>query len=175
MVAAIVSCLERKITGEPMLPKEQNFLIFTNTLYICINNKQIHIMAELKNQIKEAERYLANARQILSEKAGKDGDYYTDKKYVRMAGDTAWKGVLVALDAATNVRKNTKKGQRLDIKDYQNAVAKKDSKMTRPLQYTYETLHLVLGYDGNLNYKVVQAGLEQGKNIIAWASKHYKE
>ena len=132
-------------------------------------------MAELKNQIKEAERYLTNAKQILSEKAGKDGDYYTDKKYVRMAGNTAWNGVLVALDAVTDVRKNVKKSARVDIKDYQNAIAKKDNKMTRPLQSTYETLHLFLGYDGNLNYKIVQAGLEQGKNIITWASKHYNE
>ena len=132
-------------------------------------------MAELKNQIKEAERYLANAKQILTEKAGKDGDYYSDKKYVRMAGNTAWNGVLIALDAATGLRKNLKKGQRPDIKDYQNAVAKKDSKMTKPLQYAYETLHLVLGYDGNLRYAIVQDGLKQGKMMIDWAGKHYSE
>ena len=47
-------------------------------------------MAELKNPIYEAECYLQNAREILSEKAGKDGDYYTDRKYVKMAGYTAW-------------------------------------------------------------------------------------
>ena len=132
-------------------------------------------MAELKNQIKEAERYLANAKQIFTEKAGKDGNYYSDKKYVRMAGNTAWNSVLVALDAATGLRKNAKKNQRFDIKDYQNAVAKKDTKMTRPLQSTYETLHLYLGYDGNLSYKIAQAGLEQAKHIISWANKHYNE
>ena len=38
-------------------------------------------MAKLSNSIKEAERYLQNARQILSEKAGKDGGYYSDPKY----------------------------------------------------------------------------------------------
>jgi hypothetical protein len=56
-------------------------------------------MAELKHPIREAERYLQNARQILSEKAEKDGNYYNDGKYVRMAGNTAWNGVLIALDA----------------------------------------------------------------------------
>jgi len=55
-------------------------------------------MAELKNPIYEAERYLQNAREILSEKAGKDGDYYSDRKYVKMAGHTAWCGVLLASD-----------------------------------------------------------------------------
>ena len=44
-------------------------------------------MAELKNPIKEAERYLQNAKQILSEKAEKDGNYYNDSKYVKMAGN----------------------------------------------------------------------------------------
>ena len=42
-----------------------------------------------KNPIKEAQRYLDNAREILSTKAEKDGGYYNDPKYVRMAGDTA--------------------------------------------------------------------------------------
>jgi len=65
-------------------------------------------MAQLKHPIREAERYLQNARQILSEKAEKDGDYYNDPKYVKMAGDTAWKGVLVALDAVLHVRESMK-------------------------------------------------------------------
>ncbi|MDR2962723.1 MAG: DUF5618 family protein [Bacteroidales bacterium] len=132
-------------------------------------------MAIQKHPIKEAERYLENAKQILSEKAEKDGDYYTDPKYVKMAGNTAWNGVLVALDAATDVRKNLKKGQRPDFKDYQNAVAKKDRKMNFPLLGAYESLHKALGYDGNPNYKIVRASLEQGKMIIDWAAKHYKE
>ena len=128
-----------------------------------------------KNPIKEAERYLDNAKQILTEKAIKDGAYYSDPKYVKMAGHTAWSGVLVALDAVTDVRKNIKKGARVDIKDYQNAVAKKDKKMPKQLQAAYETLHLYLGYDGNLRYAIVQDGLKQGKEIVSWAAKHYKE
>jgi len=131
-------------------------------------------MAELKNPIKEAERYLDNARQILSEKAEKEGDYYSDRKYVKMAGNTAWSGVLVALDAVTDVRSNLKKGQRLDFQDYQNAVAKVDRKMNSPLLAAYDSLHKTLGYDGNLRYKIVQDSLEQGKDVIAWAAKHYK-
>ena len=132
-------------------------------------------MAELKNPIREAERYLQNARQILSEKAEKDGDYYSDKKYVRMAGNTAWNGVLVALDAAFDFPKVSRRRKRFDIKDYQMAMAKKDPRMTRPFHSGYETLHLYLGYDGNQNYKIVQAGLEQAQDMISWAAKHYVE
>ena len=102
----------------------------------------------------EAERYIQNARQLLSEKAGKDGEYYTDSKYVKMAGHTAWCGILVALDATLNVKASMKKGQRPDIKDYQEAVSKVDKKMPRILMNSYDTLHKILGYDGNLRYKV---------------------
>ncbi|MDR0614083.1 MAG: DUF5618 family protein [Dysgonamonadaceae bacterium] len=131
-------------------------------------------MAELKHPIREAERYLQNARQILSEKAEKDGDYYNDGKYVKMAGNTAWSGVLVALDAVLGVRKGLKKRQRLEFKDYQAAIAKKDSKMNRPLLNAYELLHKSLGYDGITLYKVVQDSLDQARIVIDWADKHYQ-
>jgi len=131
-------------------------------------------MAELLNPIAEAERYLENARQILSEKAGKDGDYYNDSKYVRMAGNTAWNGVLIALDAVLGMRKNLKKRQRLDFKDYQVEIAKKDSKMPRTLLNAYSLLHLSLGYDGITDYKTVQSSLEKAKIILEWADKHYQ-
>jgi len=131
-------------------------------------------MAVLKNPIREAERYLSNARQALSEKAGKDGDYYTDTKYVKQAGNSAWNGVLVALDAVLPVRESLKKGQRPEFKDYLKAIAQKDRKMTLPLLGAYESLHKTLGYDGNPRYKMVQDSLLQGKIIIEWADKHYK-
>ena len=130
-------------------------------------------MAELKNPIYEAERYLQNAREILSEKAGKDGDYYTDRKYVKMAGHTAWCGILLALDAALDLKKGLKRNQRLDFKDYQEAVGKIDNKMNRPLLNSYETLHKTLGYDGNLNYSIVQSALKEAQYVIDWASTHY--
>ena len=125
------------------------------------------------NPIQEAERYIQNARLLLSEKAGKDGDYYTDKKYIKMAGHTAWCGVLTALDAVLKVKEGMKKRQRPDIKDYQEAISKIDRKMPRILMNSYETLHIVLGYDGNLNYTIVQGGLKEAEVLIAWASKHY--
>ena len=131
-------------------------------------------MAELNHPIREAERYLQNARQILSEKAEKDGDYYNDTKYVKMAGNTAWNGVLIALDAVLSVRKNLKKGQRPEFKDYQEAIAKKDNKMARPLLGAYESLHKTMGYDGNPVYKVVQSSLEQANIIIAWANMQHQ-
>ena len=130
-------------------------------------------MAELKHPIREAERYLQNAKQILSEKAEKDGKYYNDRKYVKMAGNTAWNGVLLALDSVLPVRSNMKKGQRPEFNDYMNAICKVDNKMSRPLLGTYESLHKTLGYDGNPNYKIVQESLSQAKIMIDWAEKRY--
>ena len=130
---------------------------------------------EHKNPIQEAERYIQNARQILSEKAGKDGDFYTDRKYVKMAGHTAWCGVLVALDATLQVKAGLKKGQRLDIKDYQEAIGKVDKKMSRYLMSSYDTLHKALGYDGNLRYIFAQDGLKVAQDIIDWAGNRINQ
>jgi hypothetical protein len=123
--------------------------------------------------IREAERYWENAKTILSEKAGKDGNYYNDPKYVKMAGNTAWNGVLVALDAVLKIRETKKKGQRLSFQDYEEAMAKKDRKMLLTLLTAYESLHKTLGYDGNLSYRIVQESMREGKLIIDWADKHY--
>jgi hypothetical protein len=146
----------------------------SNIIHKFVRKQTVSDMAELKHPIREAERYLQNARQILSEKAGKDGDYYNDRKYVKMAGNTAWNGVLVALDAVLGVRGNLKKNQRPDFKDYLTAIAVKDNKMTRPLLFAYESLHKTLGYDGNARYKIVQDSMDQAKMILDWADKHYR-
>jgi hypothetical protein len=125
------------------------------------------------NPIQEAERYIQNARELLSEKAGKDGEYYTDKKYIKKAGHTAWCGVLLALDATLKVKDGMKKGRRPDIKDYQEAIGRLDKKMPPILMNSYDTLHKVLGYDGNLSYVIVQYGLKEAQGIIDWAGKYY--
>ena len=44
----------------------------------------------------EAMRYIDNAKEILREKAKKEDGLYQDKKYVKMAGHTAYSGVLLA-------------------------------------------------------------------------------
>jgi len=130
-------------------------------------------MAKLRHPIREAERYLENARKILSEKAGKDGDFYTNRNYVRKAGFTAWSGVQIALDATLKVRDTLKTGQQPDIKDYQEAIGKVDNKMPLLLISSYDTLYKALGYDGNPVYKIVQHGLEQAQYLIDWAGEHY--
>ena len=132
-------------------------------------------MATVKHPIREAERYLENAREILSTKAEKQDDLYHDSKYVKMAGNTAWNGVLVALDAVLHVSENLKKDQRLSFNDFENALAKRDRKMPGYFRAAYDILHKSMGYDGVQEYKVVQAGIERAKMLVDWSDKHYEE
>jgi hypothetical protein len=150
-----------------------DFLLLTKIYnYICTTIFKRKTM-EQSNPIIEANRYIQNARQLLTDKAKKDGEYYNDSKYIKMAGHTAWCGVLVALDATLHVKEKMKKNQRPEIKDYIEAISKVDKGMPRRLLNAYETVHKILGYDGNLRYKIVQEGLEEAQDIIDWAENRY--
>lgn len=118
---------------------------------------------------KEALRYVENAKEILSTKAKKEERFYTDKKYVRMAGNTLWNGVLEALDTKFPEIKNGKGSP--DINKYKEYVGKSNPKMTRLVMNAYDTLHLAMGYDGNLKYSLAQEGIKDAIEIIEWASK----
>ena len=125
------------------------------------------IFASMKEEVKEAKRYILNAKEILRDKAVKKDKYYADKKYVRMAGNVAYNGILEALDA---VVPPPPKGKRKSIEHYQNYLAKRDKKMLTLLNDAYNTLHLAMGYDGNLNTMVVKAGMETADEIIDYIS-----
>jgi hypothetical protein len=135
----------------------------------------LHWLLESAHPIQEAERYLQNARELLSEKGKKEGDFYNDRKYVRLAGHAAWYGVLIALDAVLGIRDNLKKNQRPEYRDYQAELYKKDPKMINLLLGAYESLHKSMGYDGNPSYKIVQESLAHAKQMIDWASRNYTE
>jgi len=114
----------------------------------------------------EALRYVENATQILSEKANKEGKFYSDKKYVKMAGNTLWNGILVALD---HKYPEIKKGKgRPDQSKYRQAI--KDGKISNMFDSAYSQLHLVMGYDGVGDVKQIRPAIETAKSIIYWAT-----
>ena len=119
---------------------------------------------ENKDPIEEAQRYVANAEEVI-QKANYDPELksYTDSKYIKAAGDYLWKGCLIALDAVFHVR--TGKG-RPSIDKYKMAVAKRDKKLLNSVSIGYETMHLYMGYDGNRSKKVCDAGFEYANDII---------
>ncbi len=116
------------------------------------------------DNIKEAYRYLNNAKDILSTKAEKQDGFYQDKKYVRLAGHAAYMAVLVALDELLG--KETK--GRKSAKWYEEQLTKLDKKALNLFNYAYDTLHLAMAYDGNQDAGVSQAGLNTAERIISW-------
>lgn len=117
--------------------------------------------------IKEAQRYVANAKEILSEKAKKKEGYYTDTKYVKMAGGTAYKGVLVAMDGVFGKKI---KGHK-DIDWYRQNTVKWNKKLLPVLNRAYDISHLYLGYDRTLDVRVANAGIDNAERIISVAAE----
>lgn len=124
---------------------------------------------ENTNPIEEARRYVANAETVI-QKANYDPEMksYTDSKYVKAAGDYLWKGCLIALDAVLHVRKG--KG-RPSIEKYKEAAGKRDRTLLRYINLGYGTMHIVMGYDGNKQKKVCDAGFEAANDIIDHCAK----
>ena len=119
----------------------------------------------MKN-IQEAHRYINNAKEILRDKAQKDEGYYQDKKYVKMAGHTAYTGVLVALDGFFGLKKKGRKS----VEWYKEELGKVDKKISFAFSTAYTVLHLEMGYDGIPSAKVANIGFEEAEVIINWVA-----
>jgi hypothetical protein len=117
--------------------------------------------------INEARRYLSNAKEILSEKAIKEDGFYKDRKYVKMAGHTAYSGVLVALDAVFGDKKKGRKS----VEWYKEELSQIDKKILSAFVGAYDTLHLAMSYDGNLVAGISREGLDLAEIIINWAER----
>ncbi|ACT96969.1 DUF5618 family protein [Dyadobacter fermentans] len=117
----------------------------------------------MENTVQEARRYLSNAREILSEKAKKNGIYYNDIKYVKLAGRAAYSGVLVALDGLLG-----KKDTRKSVEWYQEKLGKVDKKALTAFNSAYKILHLSMAYDGIELVSVSKDGLKQAEALINW-------
>ena len=114
--------------------------------------------------IEEAHRYIDNAKQILNEKAHKEDGYYQDKKYVKMAGHTAYTGVLEALDGLFGIKKKGRK----NVDWYQEELGKVDKKILNSFNVAYDALHLSMGYDGTKSAEIANIGLKEAEKIINW-------
>ena len=121
---------------------------------------------EKKDPVEEARRYVNNAKTLLAENGELDVETqtYGDRKYVKMAGNTLWSGVLYILDAVFHVRKDRR--TRVHIDDYMEAINKRDGKLARLVYTAYETMHLYMGYDGNPSKEVCASGFRLASDII---------
>lgn len=121
---------------------------------------------EKKNPVEEARRYVDNAKEILNENGELDVETrsYNDRKYVKMAGNTLWNGVLLILDAVFHVRQDRR--TRVHIEDYQKAVGKRDKKLLRLVTLAYEEMHIHMGYDGTRVKDTCDAAFRMANDII---------
>ncbi len=115
-------------------------------------------------EIREANRYLQNAKEILVEKAIRVNGHYEDPKYVKMAGHTGYSGVLVALYAL--IPKEYRKKRRKSVYYYQEFLTKYDKKMLNDFISIYSILHMSLGYDGVTSTEISKVGLKLAKDFI---------
>lgn len=119
-----------------------------------------------EDPVEEARRYVQNAKDLLNGK-GKlniEGQYYEDRKYVRMAGNTLWNGVLLILNAVFHVKKTKK--SRPHFIDYEKAIAKRDLKLLELVNIGYDAMHLSMGYDGNPLKANCQGSIHLANDII---------
>lgn len=121
-----------------------------------------------ENPFDEARRYLQNAKDLLKNNTTIEDGFYSDSKYVRLAGKTAWKGCLIAIDAAFKVREDKRmiKGSRLQIEDYISAVSKRDHELSVWVKSGYNHMHLYMGYDGEKKVTISESAFSTAKDII---------
>lgn len=117
------------------------------------------------NPYKEAMQYIENAEETLG-KAGKDGKFYIDEKYIHTACGTAYIGMLKALDFLFDIKGVPKKKGRKSIEYYQNLVSKMDKKLLNNLNEAYYILHLDGYYGGIKGVKSIEMGFDYAISVI---------
>jgi hypothetical protein len=116
------------------------------------------------NHIQEAKHCLSSAREILREKALKEDGYYLDSEFVKMAGQTAYTGILLALDDFLG-----KKGKGLkDVEWYKQHLSKWDKKVLNAFSAAYQILYVDMASNGIKSAELASVGLEEADKIISW-------
>jgi len=120
--------------------------------------------------MKEAMRYLQNAKEILR-KAPIDDGGYADVKYVQEACGTAYLAVLKAIDEYLINKGLSKKELPKSIDGYRGALQKylavRDGKLVREFERLYEELHIAGYYRGLLGHvNIVKDALKAAKGFI---------
>src|SRR4030043_789625 len=117
--------------------------------------------------MKEALRYLSNAKELLK-KSPIEENTYTDVKPVREAFGTTYLAILEAINEALRTRGLTRKGLPKSVEAYRKALQKylavHDGKLLREFEVLYDEIHIAGYYRGLLrNVNVVKEVLKSAK------------
>ena len=126
-----------------------------------------------ENSIREAYRYLANAKDTLGKSPVEYGRY-TDRKYVSEAAGIAYLAALRAIDAYLLNKGIPEKQLPKSIEGYWSFIKQHitlNGKLSASLRIVYEDLHLGAYYRGFTSINVIKDGLQNVKKIIDMLSK----
>jgi len=120
--------------------------------------------------MREALRYLQNAKEILK-KAPIEDNAYADVKYVQEACGTAYLSILKAIDEYLLNKGLSRKELPKSVDAYREALQKHlaihDGKLIREFERLYDQLHIAGYYRGLLhNVDIVKDALKSAKSFI---------
>lgn len=115
--------------------------------------------------VTEARRHLDNAKDFLSNNAKKQDGLYQDKKYVKIAGHTAYTGILLVLNELLE-EKNKKTPK--SVEWYQYELSRVDKSLLANFTTAYEILHIDMGHQGTKSADLASLGLQTAEKIIDW-------
>ncbi|WP_439556044.1 DUF5618 family protein [Dyadobacter sp.] len=113
----------------------------------------------------EARRHIDNAKDFLSNNAKKEDGLYHDKKYVKIAGHTAYTGILLVLNELLG-EKNRKTPK--SVEWYQYELSRVDKSLLSSFTTAYQILHIDMGYQGSKSADLAKLGLQHAEKIISW-------
>lgn len=115
--------------------------------------------------VTEARRHIDNAKDFLSNNAKKQDGLYQDKKYVKIAGHTAYTGILLVLNELLG-EKNRKTPK--SVEWYQYELSRVDKTLLSNFTTAYQVLHIDMGYQGAKSAELASLGLQKAEKIIDW-------
>ncbi|MBK8397700.1 MAG: DUF5618 family protein [Leptospiraceae bacterium] len=117
--------------------------------------------------IKEAYRYLQNAKDTLAKIPIEDG-IYMDSKYVREASGIAYLAPLLAIDGYLIGKGVPKSKLPKSTEHYWEVIPKipYNAKLRNKFTSVYENLHLFGYYRGGVNVEMIKDGIKHAKEIV---------
>lgn len=86
-------------------------------------------------------------------------------KYVQTASETAYNGVLIALDEYLKRKEGSKFKKPKSIEEYRARVSRQNKKILSLLNNVYDSLHLAGYYMGTPSVDTIQEGLKNAQEI----------
>lgn len=124
------------------------------------------LQEKLSNPYEEAYRYINNAKQILKDNSGKKDGEYANIKCVQTAAETAYEGVLLAINEYLFRKEGSTFVKPKSIEEYRTRTAKQNNKLLSLLNEAYANLYISLYYHGIPSVRVMNNGLQTASDII---------